>query len=150
MTLTDIIRAHARARWCITRDEAVRLLTDLFSQAVVDPRNPYVDASFDGPEAAAVAWVGLVHGLTFVSLVPRLKPDDGESTLLPWHHGEVRFDQPGQMHPLQHASLALVPAGMSGVSHVRRHSDRVLVVADTESEREVLVGRWLRWRQGQG
>jgi len=104
------------------------------AEAGCDLRNGYVcgtlDLSHGGDypqpvsSTAAEAWAELCHGVTCVSVWP-----DGED------HNCVRYDEPGRMHPLQHAPLMFAPAELEGMEYdqigqLREKCDRLVIVED--------------------
>ncbi|OFW05630.1 MAG: hypothetical protein A3H96_11255 [Acidobacteria bacterium RIFCSPLOWO2_02_FULL_67_36] len=135
-TVIDIlgtVRALVGRRRQITRDEMQAILIAIHGPALPD-RSTIGGRDADGHlymgeewirdrdqelPATARAWARLCHGITCVSVFP-----DG-----------VRYDEPGTMHPLQHAPLTFVAADVVGdecgtIGYLRRHADRVLVVRD--------------------
>lgn len=137
-----VVRERVGRRSRISRQEAADLLVAL-AVAGLDLRNDCVHDTWDyeadpggylTPVAvqspgqiarAARVWANAIQDITVISILPR-----GCT-----HHGQVRYDEPGRMAPLQHAMLALMSASQVGREHdpigyMRRHADRVLIVAD--------------------
>lgn len=77
-------------------------------------------------EAVAAAWVRACTGITVISVWgPR-----GDE-----HPGGIRYDEPGAMHPMQHADLMFVAARLGDYDHnqigqMRQQADRVLIVTE--------------------
>jgi hypothetical protein len=82
--------------------------------AGIDLENYCVQGS-DNRETAPDAWANICVGLCCVSVIEGY---------------EVRFDEPGSMHPQQHATVMFVPADLrpQSIEHMRRHTNRVLLV----------------------
>ncbi len=132
-TTMDVVRRIVGRRSKISKDEMGAILMALKEEGL-DLRNDYVHDTMGDALAASIAWVKACKGITCISV--------SLSNYL--RDGQVRYDEPGSMHPMQHAELTFAPAGMpdaepgsgSTLSYLRRHADRVLVVRqDKESIR---------------
>lgn len=106
----EIVRRIVGRRWRITRREAAEILRRAID-AGVDPRNSCVRCN------DAEGWLAMVRGITVVSVLPIGGHADGE----------IRYDQPGSMHPAMMASIMLTEHAES-LPHLRRHARRVLLV----------------------
>ncbi|MDZ4391173.1 MAG: hypothetical protein U0974_15730 [Gemmatimonadales bacterium] len=140
-TVRAVVRQSVGRRHRISRREAADLLLAL-AEAGLDLRNDCLPETWDwvwksgsgtalpdqNPvqiERAAAAWADRVRGIQVVSVLAH------------WctPHGSVRYDEPGSMAPGQQAAVSLVSASQVGrehdpITYLRRHADRVLVVAD--------------------
>lgn len=105
-----IVRGYVGRRWRITRAQAAEIV-DRCIAAGVDPFNSCAT------DITASGWVARVRSITCVSIAPT-----GDSP-----HGEIRYDDPGSMHPMQQSALTLT-AHAESVPYLRRHARRVLLV----------------------
>jgi len=124
----DTVRRIVGRRSRIETTDMWRILEALAHDGL-DLANPYIHATETRilPDAAQ-AWVDHCHGLVCISVDARGRLRDGY----------VRYDEPGSMHPMQHAELTFVPAdiGDSTVTYMRRHADRVLLVRSAPKRSE--------------
>jgi hypothetical protein len=104
------------------------------AKAGINLGNSYVRGTCgDDLPRASSAWVATCRGICCISVDSRGLRD-----------GQVRYDEPGSMHPMQHAQVTFVPAdidagrtdGGSTVSYMRRHADRVLLVLQDSHTQE--------------
>lgn len=125
-TTLDIVRRIVGRKSKITKDEMGAILMGLVEARLVNLCNSYVlHTCGDDILAASVAWTKACRHITCISVDSRGLRD-----------GQVRYDEPGRMHPLQHSELTFAPDGMrdaepgsgSTLAYLRRHADRVLVV----------------------
>ena len=125
-TTLDVVRRMVGRKSKITKDEMGAILVGLVETGIVNLCNGYVrDTCGDDVLAASVAWTKACHDITCISVDSRGLRD-----------GQVRYDQPGSMHPIQHSELTFAPDGMpdaepgsgSTVAYLRQHADRVLIV----------------------
>lgn len=88
--------------------------------------NSYVPRSFDDvSDKPWLSWMAMLRGIIVISF--------GQTQRDGW----MRYDQPGSMHPGQHSQISFVRDGGVGadtVTYLRRHCDRLLIVADDEQE----------------
>lgn len=142
MKTEDIIRMTSSVvgRSARISREQMRNVLIALANAGIDLRNDSVPDTFDrtpdgsevdGPQneaqiaRAARAWANACRRITVISVKP--------SGAVP--HGDVRFDDPGQMAPRQRAAIMFAPAGLEGVEYdqigqLRRKAQRVLIVKD--------------------
>lgn len=130
-TATIIQQVIGRKR-IITSAEMQALLLALHG-AGLDLGNNYVASSQQSPEIAAAAWAKAVDGITFISASM-----GGRG--LAHVDGWVRYDQPGSMHPMQHAEISFVseelargdhdaePGSGGTMDYLRSHAARVVAV----------------------
>lgn len=112
---SDLIKMARRVvgrRWRITRAEAAEIV-DRCIAAGVDPRNSCAR------DITADDWVRSVRGITCVSIAPVGGNSDGE----------MRYDQPGSMHPMMRCAITLTEDAES-VPYLRHRARRVLLVID--------------------
>lgn len=120
----DIVRALVGRRSRITRAEMSAILRALDdAQPGWLASNSYVSPT-DGDADHAAAWVRMCGGITVISVAQGGLRD-----------GWIRHDEPGSMHPGQHAELTFVSSSRVGDEcdtngYLRRHADRVLIVRD--------------------
>lgn len=75
-------------------------------------------------DASPEKWARMCHGLTCVSVLA-----DGAAP-----HGQVRYDDPGSMHPMHYAAVMFAPAALADdeehdpVGYLRRHCKRLVLV----------------------
>lgn len=125
MTQTlDVVRRVVGRKRKITKDEMGAILMGLVEARLVNLCNGYVRHTCgDDILAASIAWVKACHDIYCISVDSRGLRD-----------GQVRYDQPGSMHPMQHAEITFAPEGMtedtpgSTYSYLRDHCDRLLIV----------------------
>lgn len=123
----EIVSETVGRRYKITSMEMESILRAIHREYGKDSlANSYVPRSFDEASAKPwLPWMAMLHGITVVSF--GLAQRDG------W----MRYDQPGSMYPGQKARVSFVRAGGVGadtIAYLRRHCDRLLVVADDEQE----------------
>jgi hypothetical protein len=116
---SDVVRRVAGRKAKITREEMGAILVGL-ADVGLDLHNPYVPRTMGDAFAASLAWVEACRGITCISV----------SLCSYLRDGQVRYDQPGRMHPTQHAEITFAPEGLlaSTYYYLRQHADRVLVV----------------------
>lgn len=159
--ILDIVLTVAGDRDSITREEMRDILARLpdladhstivgrFADGALCIGNRRVEDRDRESIETATAWANACEGIRCVSV---LVDSDGDY--------QVRYDDPGSMHPLQHAELTFVPSaiddgrtdGGSAIEYMRRHADRVLLVSGEriaiEPEAETAAthapGRWRR------
>jgi len=138
MDILATTREQIGDRGRISRAEMVAILQALADEGL-DLSNPYVEETCawrrveegwgwlpDGPaapETAAAVWTERCRGIDVISVGEGLRD------------GQVRYDQPGSMHPLQHAALIFAAAELEDSEHdqigqLARHADRALIVED--------------------
>lgn len=135
MTITtlDVVRRVVGRRSTITTDEMGAILMGLHEARLVDLGNEYMPDTCGDPFAASRAWAKACRGICCISVHSRGLRD-----------GQIRYDEPGRMHPQQHAELTFVPAdidarrtdGGSTIDYMRRHADRVLLVRQDDGARK--------------
>lgn len=135
-TTLDVVRRIVGRKSKITKDEMGAILMVLVEERLVNLCNGYVrDTCGNDILAASIAWCKACHGISCISVDSRGLRD-----------GQVRYDQPGSMHPMQHSEITFAPDGMrdaepgsgSTLRYLRQHADRVLVVRqDREPAGEV-------------
>jgi len=125
-TTLDVVRRIVGRRLKITQDEMAAILIGLVDAGIVNLCNDYVRHTCgDDVRAASSAWVTACRSITCISVDSRGLRD-----------GQVRYDEPGSMHPLQHSEIIFAPDGIpdanpgsgSTLKYLRRHADRVLIV----------------------
>lgn len=135
-TTLDVVRRIVGRKSKISKDEMGAILMGLVEAKLVNLCNRYVhDTCGVDSLAAAIAWTKACRSTTCVSVDSRGLRD-----------GQVRYDEPGSMHPLQHSEITFAPHGMrdaepgsgSTLAYLRRHADRVLVVRQ-EREHAVVI-----------
>ncbi len=140
MTTLDTVRRLIGRRHKISRQEMADILTALAADGVClangyvldtvtydDRGRPVLDADrwpVVNVLRAARAWANMCRGICCISV---------DHTGL--RDGQVRYDDPGSMHPQQHASLLFAPAHLGDMEYdqigqLREHADRVLIVRD--------------------
>lgn len=116
----DIVRQHVGRRSRITRAEMRAILVSLEARGL-SLANAYIRDTLG--QQAPRAWERACHGITCISV-------DARGSL---RDGQVRYDEPGSMHPQQHAELLFVAAAAAErratLAYLRAHADRVLVVS---------------------
>ena len=132
-TTLDVARRIVGRRLKITQDEMAAILIGLVDAGIVNLCNDYVRHTCgDDVRAASSAWVTACRSITCISVDSRGLRD-----------GQVRYDEPGSMHPLQHSEIIFAPDGIpdanpgsgSTLKYLRRHADRVLIVRqDTDDD----------------
>lgn len=125
-TTLDVVRRIVGRKSKITKDEMGAILMGLVEERLVNLCNGYVhDTCGDDILAASIAWTKACRGITCISVDSRGLRD-----------GQVRYDQLGSMHPMQHAEITFAPEGMAEhtpgltYAYLRRHADRLLIVRD--------------------
>lgn len=129
MTTLDVVRQIVGRRSTISKDEMGEILVTLANAGIVELAHEYVPDTRSDSYTASVAWTKACRGITCISVDSRGLRD-----------GQVRYDEPGSMHPRQHAELCFVPADVSDntLQYMRRHADRVLRVRqDREHSAEI-------------
>ncbi len=138
-TTLDVVRRIVGRKSKITKDEMGAILMGLVEARLVNLCNGYVDQTCgDDIFAASIAWTKACCGITCISVDSRGLRD-----------GQVRYDQPGSMHPMQHSEITFAPDGMrdaepgsgSTLAYLRRHADRVLVVRQERDHAGVIAQR---------
>lgn len=134
-TTLDVARRIVGRKSKITKDEMGAILMGLVEARLVNLCNGYVRDTFrDDILAASIAWVKACHGICCISVDSRGLRD-----------GQVRYDEPGSMHPLQHSEITFAPEGMSEYTpgstyaYLRRHADRVLIVREEPEHPAVIA-----------
>jgi hypothetical protein len=119
----EVIRAYIGRRRRISRAEMKFLLIKLHA-AGLDLANDYVPGSRNAPDIAAAAWANAVNDENVIS-----------ASMDGWlRDGQVRYDQPGCILPMQRAEVMFISEGMRkddrwDVGHFcRTHARRTLVV----------------------
>lgn len=118
-----IVRRIVGRRSKITKEEMGAILMGLTEY--VNLSNDYVRGTCGDSLAASIAWTQACKDNTCVSVDSRGLRD-----------GQVRYDEPGSMHPLQYSEIMFVsddirdadPGSGSTLAYLRQHADRVLVV----------------------
>lgn len=146
MGLQSDILATARAmigrRHRITRPEMRGLLCALAQEGKVEIANPWFrprdrtgrpmhhDGPFASGYAQRIAYADAIeaacHGLTVISVLADDNPVGPR--LASSNPGEVRYDEPGSMHPQLRTTLMFAPAGLRDFDYLRRHTKRLLIV----------------------
>lgn len=133
----DVVRRVVGRKSKISKDEMGAILMGLVEARLVNLCNRYVhDTCGDDILAASIAWTKACEGIICVSVDSRGLRD-----------GQVRYDQPGSMHPLQHSEITFAPEGMaehtpgSTYAYLRRHADRLLIVRQDRDHSAVLAHR---------
>lgn len=129
-TTLDIVRQHVGRRSRITRDEMAAILSALGS-AGLRLSNGYVHETTLGVADAARTWAAMCRDITCISVM------DARGGSL--RDGDVRYDEPGSMHPLQRVEVTFVPAALGRyeydqIGQMRRHAVRVLIVREDDEE----------------
>lgn len=119
-TVARVVTTMIGRRRKITREEMAGILGRLAAEGL-DLANDCVEPGLDGPEG----WAKRCRDICTVSVLA-----DGATP-----HGQVRYDDPGSMHPQHHAAVLFAPSGLERGDHdqlgyLRRHADRVLIVQD--------------------
>jgi hypothetical protein len=140
MDILGIVRARIGRRIKISRQEMADILADL-TAAGVNLCNDCMMGTVQWDYAAGGAgipvgqsptapliWANACRRTTCISVMP---PDGGAPT----YHGQVRYDEPGSMHPMHRADVIFAPADLEGydydqIGQLRRKARRVLVVRD--------------------
>jgi hypothetical protein len=131
-TTLDIVRRVVGRKSKISKDEMGAILLGLVKARLVNLCNGYLpETCGDDILAASIAWTRACRGISCVSV---------DSCGL--RDGQVRYDEPGSMHPLQHSEITFAPDGMrdaepgsgSTLAYLRRHADRVLVVRQHDDQ----------------
>ena len=125
--IIEIVREKIGRRHKITSAELESILRAVHRECGRDSlANGYVARSGDSvTERPWLAWMAILRGITLVSFGRDLRD------------GWMRYDQPGSMNPSQHAALTFVRDGgvrSDSIEYLRRHCDRLLIVADDEQE----------------
>lgn len=115
-------------RWRITRREMADILARL-ADLGLDLDNGWQGRRPDGDHAAA--WTEMCCGIRVVSVIAAedgLLARRGSS-----NPGDIRYDDPGAMHPLLRAALMFAPATLAElpydqIGQLRRKADRVFLV----------------------
>lgn len=83
----------------------------------------YGAADTDAPEEIARAIANAPQGIAVLSLGGQVR--------------DIQRDDPGSMHPMQHAQLSFVAPDLSGstMEYLRRHADRVIAVTGDAIQR---------------
>lgn len=125
----DSFRSQFGSRRKVSREQLRDYLVLMASQSILDIRGHagwYGASETDAPEAIARAIANAPHGITLLSLGGQVR--------------DIQYDQPGSMHPMQHAELSFVsedlargdydPSEQSGgtMEYLRRHAARVIIV----------------------
>lgn len=125
MSTIDTVRRLIGRRHKISRDE-MRAILEALAADGVSLENGYMPGTtpYHGAWQAAHAWAKACRGITCISVDSRGLRD-----------GQVRYDEPGRMHPMQHAELLFAPESLGRyeydqIGQLRRHAARVLVVRD--------------------
>lgn len=123
-TILDTVRRLVGRRSRISREEAVRLLTELHEAGLTDLDDDWHGGPYDARSGAtaarsAAAWVDRVRDIIVVSVVP-------------WRDGpaEVRYDTPGSMAPMMQAELMLCTDSINDLDYLRRRCGRLLVLEE--------------------
>jgi len=116
MAILDMVRMIVGRRSRITRAE----MRAIFTQLEVDGLNLSNDCKGDMTPAG---WERACDGITCISVL----------STAPSYHGQIRYDEPGQMAPGQRCAVLFAPAALGEyeydqIGQLRRHADRVLVV----------------------
>lgn len=140
-TTIDTVRRLVGRRSRISREEMATILTALAADGL-DLRNDCAPETWDWDGAraaedqspaqiarAAHYWARMCRDITCISVMA--------SGCTP--HGQVRYDQPGSMAPMQHADLMFVSERLRGyeydpIGYLRRHADRVLIVRSDSAD----------------
>ena len=137
-TTLDVVRRVVGRKSKITKDEMGAILMGLVEARLVNLCNSYVlHTCGDDILAASIAWSKACRRITCISVDSHGLRD-----------GQVRYDEPGSMHPLQHSEITFAPDGMpdaepgsgSTLAYLRQHADRVLVVRQ-EREHSAVVAQ---------
>lgn len=129
-TLIEHVRRHIGRRHRINRDEMAMLLHALIIECRLDVQNDYMARSKGHPRhlpvpapTVAEAWAEACRDITCVSVVA----DESASDKY------IRYDQPGSIDPMMHATLMFAPDGLDDYDYLRQHCDRLLIVEETRS-----------------
>lgn len=117
MAILDVVRAIVGRRSRITRAEMRDILGQLNAVGGLDLAN---DCAGDTTPAG---WERACRGITVISV----------QSDAPSYHGQIRYDEPGSMAPLQRATLMFVAEALGDyeydqIGQMRRRADRVLIV----------------------
>ncbi len=145
---TDIlatIRAMIGRRHKITRSEMRGLLCALAQEGKVDiinqwfkPRNRagrpmHHDGPWESGYAQRIAYAdGIEAACCDITVISILADDDpAAASLASSNPGEVRYDEPGSMHPLLRATVMFAAEeGTHDYDYLRRRTRRLLIVTD--------------------
>lgn len=123
--IKDIARSHVGRRHKISRVEMTAILDDLAARGLVS-----LDNGWGGPDAAG--WAKMCDGIQVISV---LADDDAPAARAASSNpGSIRYDDPGSMHPLMHATLMFAPDELADhpydqIGQLRNKADRVLIVS---------------------
>lgn len=138
-TIIDHVRRHVGRRHRISPAEMTALVQSLVDEAGVDPRNGHYMATLDRSDAAgrrpaelppapdaAAAWTrACLQGSVISVMGPGSRDVQGD--------GQIRFDQPGSMHPMQRANVTFVARSAlwdGTAEYLRARARRVLIVEE--------------------
>lgn len=93
----------------ITRRQMAEKLRLLFQNGSITPNEWCGEIGPD--EDMADAWSRVCSGITLVSVLAPW-PDGREARCSSSNPGDIRFDQPGTLHPMTRAELMFVPDGL--------------------------------------
>lgn len=126
-TILDIVRARVGRRHKITRGEMRGLLADLATHGLA------LDNGWAAPNPAgdhAQGWADTCADVTVVSVLA--DDDPVEPRLSSSNPGSIRYDSPGSMHPMLHATLMFCSAECAErrdtVEYLRARAQRLLIV----------------------
>jgi hypothetical protein len=126
------VRAVAGRRRQITRAEMRLILADLASQGLVNLGNGWGRSHPEQSAMAnAAAWTETCRDLTVVSVIMAARQSH-PARVASSNPGQIRFDQPGSMHPQLRACVMFTAAGQrdSTVAFLRGRCRRLLTVVD--------------------
>lgn len=93
----------------ISRREMAARLRALFQSGSIAP-NEWC-GEIGAEEDMADAWARVCNGITLVSVLAPW-PEGSEARCSSSNPGDIRFDQPGTLHPMTRAELMFVPDGL--------------------------------------
>lgn len=112
----EVVRSLVGRRSSIDRAEMAQILRRLQAAGL-----SLVNDCVLPERATPSGWAEMCKGTLVISVLA-----DGTTP-----HGQVRYDQPGTLHPLHRAAIMFAPGEMSSDptrAHLRRHARRVLFV----------------------
>jgi hypothetical protein len=126
--IVALVRASVGRQHKITREQMRDLLAELESRGLVELKNGWCQPRAGTSADYAGGWADMCRDITVISVLDATDPI--EPRLRSSNPGEVRYDEPGRMHPLLKASLMFAPESLGEYEYLRRRCRRLLVVTD--------------------
>jgi hypothetical protein len=133
--ILKVVRAVVGRRCRITRADMRLILADLAAAGLVQLGNGWGGSRPDQSyHANAAAWTETCRDLTVVSVLAARQSHPAR--VASSNPGEIRYDQPGSMHPQMRACVMFMPAGQreGTVEFLRRRCRRLLTVTDAAAD----------------